>query len=101
MLGGLLDLLLDRDGRVQQVHVPELEAEELAGAEPGGRAEQHEALVSGGYLRGQCPHLLDGQWHDLLPWHRGQLRLGARIVRDHAVTDGRPEDGVDRVEDRP
>ncbi|MEU2424438.1 hypothetical protein ABZ619_26055 [Streptomyces sp. NPDC007851] len=50
MLGGLLDLLFDRDGRVQQVHVPELEAEELAWAEPGGRAEQHEALVSGGYI---------------------------------------------------
>jgi hypothetical protein len=28
----LLDLLLDRDGCVQQVYVPELEPEELAGA---------------------------------------------------------------------
>jgi hypothetical protein len=101
MLGGLLDLLLDRDGRVQQVEVADLEAEELAGAEPGGRAEQYEALVSGGYLLGQRPHLLDCQRHDLLPWYRGQLRLGARVVRDHPVADGRPEDGVDRVEDRP
>ncbi|MEV7390071.1 hypothetical protein [Streptomyces sp. NPDC091215] len=101
MLGGLLDLLLDRDGRVQQVHVPELEAEELAGAETGGRAEQHEALVPGGYLLGQRPHLLDGQRHDLLPGDRGQFRLGAWVVGDHPVTDGRPEDGVDRVEDRP
>ncbi|WP_229863640.1 hypothetical protein [Streptomyces galbus] len=81
--------------------MPELETEQLAGAEPGGRAEQHEALVAGGCLLGQRPHLLDGQWHDLLPGYRGQLRLGARVVGDHPVTDGCPEDGVDRVEDRP
>ncbi|MBM7090817.1 hypothetical protein ABZ606_07395 [Streptomyces sp. NPDC012461] len=101
MLGGLLDLLLDRDGRVQQVYVPELETEQLAGAEPGGSAEQHETLVAGRYLLGQRPYLFDGQGHDLLPWYRGQFRLGAGVMRDHPVTNGRPEDGVDRVEDRP
>ncbi|WP_240203739.1 hypothetical protein [Streptomyces actuosus] len=78
-----------------------METEQLAGAKPGGCAEQHEALVSGGYLLGQCPHLLDGQGHDFLPWYRGQFRLGAGVVGDHPVTNGRPEDGVDRVEDRP
>ncbi|MFG2971862.1 hypothetical protein ACGFYY_02510 [Streptomyces sp. NPDC048331] len=40
VLGRLPDLLLDRDGRVQQVHVPELEAEELAGAEPCRSAQR-------------------------------------------------------------
>lgn len=80
--------------------MPELEAEELAGAEPVA-APSGSRPLSGGYLLGQSPHMLDGQWRDLLPWHRGQLRLGRRSVRDHAVRDGRPEDGVDRVEDRP
>ncbi|GAA3075135.1 hypothetical protein GCM10017562_48970 [Streptomyces roseofulvus] len=46
--------------------MPELKAEELAGAEPGRGAQQYEALEPGGYLLGQRPHLLDGQGHDLL-----------------------------------
>ncbi|MFJ6505218.1 hypothetical protein [Streptomyces sp. NPDC091879] len=67
MLGGLLDLLLDRDGRVQDIRVPKLQAEELAGAAPRACAQQDQALVAAGYLLGQRPHLLDGQGHDLLP----------------------------------
>ncbi|MFI5753622.1 hypothetical protein [Streptomyces sp. NPDC051569] len=59
MPGGLLDLLLDRDGGVQQVHVPKLEAEELARAEPCASAQQDQAPVAAGYLLGRRPHLRD------------------------------------------
>lgn len=81
MLGSLLDLLLDKDGRVQQVHVPELEAEQLAGAEPGGRAEQPEALVPGGYLPRPYAARLNNPKRPIVT--SGQVLFSSAVVRRH------------------